>query len=371
MQIRRIQLKIVKKISLMFIIILFSSIFFACSGQENPENPPVIDHENNNSNDDNNIDPPVIDHENNNSNDDNNIDPPVIDHENNNSNDDNNIDPPVVDERPILDTTPVVHEPVATGEKTKKTEEVTIDYSETSHGYVMVNYTGSNPKVRLLLTGVDNIKYTYILHGGYEVFPLTGGSGKYNIGVYENISGNSYLPVCNFDFDVQLESNFVPYLYPNQYVNYNADSKTVKMGASISNGAHTQLEIVEKVYNYTMKLLIYDDEKAANVKAGYIPNVDEILELKTGICFDYAAMMTTMLRTQKIPTMLQIGYAGKVYHAWISVYTEETGWINGIIQFDGKEWKRMDPTFADGSNESKDIMSYISNAGNYNLMYKH
>jgi len=337
MQIRRTQLKIVKKISLMFVIILFSSNFFACAEQEKPEKPE---------------------------------NPPVIDHENNNTNDDN-VDPPAVEERPILDTTPVVLVPAATGEKIKKTEQVTIDYSNTSQGYVMVKYTGSNPKVRLLLTGADNIKYTYILHGGDEVFPLTGGSGEYNIGVYENISGNSYLPVCNFDFEVQLESDFISYLYPNQYVNYNLESKTVEMGASVSKGAHTQLEIVENVYNYIMKLLVYDDEKAANVKDGYIPNVDEILESKTGICFDYAAMMATMLRTQNIPTMLQIGYAGKVYHAWISVYTKETGWINGIIQFDGKEWKRMDPTFADGSNESKDIMSYISNTSNYNLMYKH
>jgi len=27
----------------------------------------------------------------------------------------------------------------------------------------------------------------------------------------------------------------------------------------------------------------------------------------------------------------------KDYHAWISVYTPETGWIDGIIHFDGKK----------------------------------
>ena len=68
--------------------------------------------------------------------------------------------------------------------------------------------------------------------------------------------------------------------------------------------------------------------------------------------------MTSMLRSQGIPTKLQIGYAGKVYHAWISVYLEETGWIDDIIQFDGKHWERMDPTFAYANANSKKILNY-------------
>lgn len=43
-----------------------------------------------------------------------------------------------------------------------------------------------------------------------------------------------------------------------------------------------------------------------------------------------------MLRSQRIPTRLEVGYMGDVYHAWISIYTKETGWVNGIIEFDGK-----------------------------------
>jgi transglutaminase-like putative cysteine protease len=56
--------------------------------------------------------------------------------------------------------------------------------------------------------------------------------------------------------------------------------------------------------------------------------------------------MTAMLRSQGIPTKLVIGYAGDIYHAWISVYTEEKGWIENAIEFHGNEWVRMDPTFA-------------------------
>ena len=47
-----------------------------------------------------------------------------------------------------------------------------------------------------------------------------------------------------------------------------------------------------------------------------------------GICFDYAALMTAMLRSQGIPTKLEIGYSGEVYHAWISTYIDEIGWVD-------------------------------------------
>ena len=67
--------------------------------------------------------------------------------------------------------------------------------------------------------------------------------------------------------------------------------------------------------------------------------------------------MTAMLRSQRIPTRLEVGYMGDVYHAWISIYTKETGWVNGIIKFDRKNWELMDPTFASTSKSPKNFTS--------------
>ena len=91
-------------------------------------------------------------------------------------------------------------------------------------------------------------------------------------------------------------------------------------------------------------------------------------EEKKGICFDYAALMTAMLRSQEIPCKLVVGYAGNVYHAWISVWTAENGWIDGAIFFDGQVWTRMDPTFASSGGRSEEIMNFI-NGGNYTTKY--
>jgi len=78
--------------------------------------------------------------------------------------------------------------------------------------------------------------------------------------------------------------------------------------------------------------------------------------------------MTAMLRSQGIPCKLVVGYAGDIYHAWISVWTEENGWVDGFVFFNGKTWKRMDPTFASSSGRSDEIMEFIEN-GSYTVKY--
>ncbi|MBP5745533.1 MAG: transglutaminase domain-containing protein, partial [Lachnospiraceae bacterium] len=108
----------------------------------------------------------------------------------------------------------------------------------------------------------------------------------------------------------------------------------------------------------------YDYDKAENVESTYIPDVDNILNIKKGICFDYASLMASMLRSQGIPTRLEIGYAGDAYHAWISTYIKDVGWVNGIIKFDGKNWELMDPTFAANMSEDK-LKTFIGEGDNY------
>lgn len=260
------------------------------------------------------------------------------------------------------DNTPVVLTGQADGTVTYGSEGVTIDASHISEGYIMVSYTGTNEKVKLQITGPDEVVYTYDLHGDYETFPLTAGSGSYTVGVFENIEGTSYSTLFTQTIDVKIDDEFGPYLYANQYVNFNGDSKVVEKAEELSKPCNDDLEVIEQVYNYMISNFTYDYDKAESVQSGYLPDVDEVFEAQTGICFDYAAVMAAMLRSQRIPTRLEVGYAGDVYHAWISTYIEEQGWVNGIIQFDGKNWELMDPTFASTSSKPED---FITNTDEY------
>lgn len=255
------------------------------------------------------------------------------------------------------DNTPVVLTGSADGTVTYGNDSVTIDASHTENGYLMVSYSGSNPKVKLQITGSDEITYTYNLHDGYETFPLTSGNGPYTVGVFENMEGTSYSTLFTQTLDVTIQDEFGPYLYANQYVNFTAQSKTVAKAVELSSSANDDLEVIENVYNYIITNFTYDYDKAASVQSGYLPDVDDVLAKQTGICFDYAAVMAAMLRCERIPTRLEVGYMGDVYHAWISTYIKDKGWVNGIIEFDGNDWKLMDPTFASTSSDPKDFLT--------------
>lgn len=264
------------------------------------------------------------------------------------------------------DNTPVVLVGVADGVSTIGNESVVIDISHTSEGYMMVDYTGSNPKVKCQLTGPDQVTYTYNLSEGYDTFPLTAGNGSYTIGIFEFIDGSSYSTLFTQSFEVSITNEFGPYLYANQYVNFTSDSACVEKGAALARSADNDVEVIQNVYNYIITNFTYDYAKAETVESGYLPDVDQICSVQTGICFDYAAVMATMLRTQNIPTRLEVGYMEDVYHAWISTYISGKGWVNGIIEFDGNDWNLLDPTFA---STSSDPVQFTTEADKYITKY--
>ena len=257
------------------------------------------------------------------------------------------------------------------GVLTKSDSNAIIDYSDTDDGYVMVKYQkATSVKLKVQITGPSKTTYTYNLTPNtWTTFPLSDGNGAYKIVVYSNVSGTKYAAVLSLQKTFTLKDEFAPFLTSNQYVNYLNAPNTTSKAKDIVGKETDALKKVEKVYNYVVTTLTYDKEKAKSVKSGYLPDLDSVLAAKKGICFDYAALMAGMLRSQGVPCKLVVGYAGKAYHAWISVYSEKYGWINGAIYFDGDQWQRMDPTFASSGNQSDSIMAYIGNGENYDAKY--
>ena len=266
---------------------------------------------------------------------------------------------------------PVVYIPEAPGTSLIGADPLIIDVSNCSSGYVMAKYSGIAEKANIQITGSDGVSYKYFLtpSDSYTPLPLTAGDGTYQIDGYENISGNEYAVLFRQTMDVQLEDELLPFLYPSQYVNFNTDSQAVLAASETVRSASDDLEAVEDIYHFVIGSVVYDEEKAENVTSGYLPDVDETLSSGKGICFDFAALTAAMLRSQDIPTRLEIGYSGSIYHAWISVYLEETGWIDNIIEFRGDGWTRMDPTFAASNENSEKILEYIGDGSNYTTQY--
>lgn len=266
---------------------------------------------------------------------------------------------------------PVIREPSADGIAVYGSETVSVDASHIDEGYVMVRYGGDNAKVKLQLEAFGGQAYTYLLSRGgkYEVFPLSSGGGVYSLRVYENVKNDTYALVFEQELDVKLKNEFLPFLYPNQYVSFTPNSLAAAVGRQVCTGCAgtgSEADIVRSLYHYVTENISYDEEKAAQVAYGYLPDVDEVLASGKGICFDYAALLAALLRLQGIPAKLEVGYAGDVLHAWVSVYPEDDGWLYGVRLY-GNSWNLLDPTLAacgggspliGGGNEYKVKYSY-------------
>ncbi len=284
----------------------------------------------------------------------------------------NNSDPAELSETPIRESLDVaLRIPSADGIDVLSSEYINIDYSNSSKGYVMVEYVGSHTgKIKFRVVDSLGNTYTYDLHEkeGYQAFPLTSGSGTYTLQTFEQSSGTEYYSVDTQTITADIVDEFSPFLYSNQFVDFNASTIAIKEAERLYAHTSTDLEFIEHVFFYTKDMLEYDYDKAQQALdgeiAGYLPVLDETVTSGKGICFDYAAVMAAMLRSQNIPTKLVVGYVDDLYHAWICTYTTEKGWIDAI-EFDGVEWKLMDPTFADNSDDT----SVVGTGENYAEKY--
>lgn len=263
-----------------------------------------------------------------------------------------------------------------TGVTVYSNEKASVDASNLSDGYLMIKYTGGKNvriKVQIVKSG-SSVKYYYDLNnaGNVETFPLTEGDGTYSVSVLENTTETKYAQAYSTTVSMTLRNDFLPFLYPNQYVNYTADSKAVAKAAELCAGLG-ELDKVGKVFDFVVDNVTYDYNFAKEVSegkhTGYLPTVDNTLATGKGICFDYAALMTAMLRSQNLPCKLVIGYAGQIYHAWINVYITGVGWVDKVIYFDGTNWTLMDPTFTSSGGRSDSIMKYVTTKSNYSQSF--
>lgn len=226
--------------------------------------------------------------------------------------------------------------PEATGSVTFESGGATLDASNADEGYVMVKMQ-SEKALKVRITGLN--QYTYDLDGDgeYDVYPLQDGDGTYTVVVYEQVEGTSYAQMLSQSVEAAMADANAPFLAPNRYSWYTRDSAVVSLSDELLGGLGSDREKAEAAYEYVVSNMTYDYMKAVMAVggqiSGYVPDLDEVLETKTGICFDFAALMCALLRAQGVPTQMVMGYADTTYHAWNNVY------------LDG-EWTRFDATAA-------------------------
>ena len=264
-----------------------------------------------------------------------------------------------------------------TGDETQTQGGATLDTSNISSGYFMVHFEGNVPRfvVRVEHGSAQQPCDFFMGPDTWQTIPLTHGNGTYTVTLLAQRDGGMFAVLLTTTIEVSMTSQLLPFLYPNIFVNFTPQTRAVQEAARLAEGAYNELDVVQAVYDFVVASIAYDHAFAEAVTAGtiteYIPDLDDILRRGTGVCFDYAAVMTAMLRAQNIPTRLEIGFVtGGIFHAWVTIHTPEHGWV-GVVQFaQGNNWTLMDPTFTAANDPSQALAQFIGDGSNYQTVFR-
>lgn len=211
---------------------------------------------------------------------------------------------------------------------------VNVDTSNVSSGVVTIEYDKSFTKAVKAIVKKDGVQYTYNITEKLTDVPLQMGDGSYTVSIHENVSGTTYNTVKTSTVTAKNLSDEKVYTNSIQIVDYKGNKEIIDEISKLLAGITITEDEIKTIYDYVVTNYSYDKTKASTVASGYIPSLDEFVDAKKGICYDYSSLFAAVLRSNGIPTKLIMGYSNtaSTYHAWSQVL------------LDGK-WVTIDTTY--------------------------
>lgn len=216
------------------------------------------------------------------------------------------------------------------------------DTSNLAKGIVGVSYTdtaGGTYKV-MIQKGEQKVAYPLIPNGKTEYFPLQLGNGEYVVALVKQVQKGKYAFVEQTKVKNELKDESVVYLNSIQNINWNEKDDAIKYAFNQTKDVKTAQAAFEIFYDYMVKNVVYDWDKAKTAQPDYVPSISKTFVDSKGICYDYSSMFASFMRSKGFPTRLVKGYTDNVegYHAW-----------NEIL-IDGK-WMVVDTTYDAGTKD--------------------
>ncbi|NLY82031.1 MAG: transglutaminase domain-containing protein [Clostridiales bacterium] len=230
---------------------------------------------------------------------------------------------------------------------------ISLDVSSINEGYVGVKVKNAEGILFQLICNDE--KYNYkIDESDIPIFiPLQCENGLYRFRFLKNTVDDKYVQIFETNKEVELIDEFKPFIRPSVMVAYDEDSYCVEEAKKLQKKSSDEIDFIKKVYKFIQKKIDYDKDFAKSKPVMYYPDPDKTLKTGKGICFDYATLAASMLRSQGIPTKVITGYVSpnELYHAWNMIYVEGEGWITVKIEVSSEDWNRIDITFADTGSQ--------------------
>jgi hypothetical protein len=117
------------------------------------------------------------------------------------------------------------------------------------------------------------------------------------------------------------------------------DPKIVKLANQLTSGKANDREKAKAIYDYVAQNVTYDVQKYKNDEFRWDDSALKTLELKSGVCQDYAFLAIALLRASDIEARFVEGRAGG------GVFPGRHAWVEAKV--DGV-WLTLDPTWASG-----------------------
>ena len=141
--------------------------------------------------------------------------------------------------------------PEAPGTQTLGSSPLVLDISNQDQGYLTAQSDSEDSRMSIQLTTPSGVLYSYFLEPEEQaVIPFSEGSGDYVITCYQQIDGSQYAALYSETLTVKLENEFLPFLYPNQYVNFSAESEACTLAQSLVTDEMKDVDILKTFYNY-------------------------------------------------------------------------------------------------------------------------
>ncbi|MDR1642962.1 MAG: transglutaminase-like domain-containing protein [Clostridiales bacterium] len=239
--------------------------------------------------------------------------------------------------------------------------DVSIDASASDKGLVQIQYKGDLTKSVKVLVEANGDKNVYqIREEGSNNVPLQMGKGEYKITVLQNVAGNKYKPLATQSVTVDKVDQQSMFSSQSYLVTFNDAMKSISAYSKLLAEKKATDDKITAVYNDLVKNYSYDFAKVKTLPTDYVPWIDDMYGTKMGICYDYAALLAGVLRSQGIPTKLVMGYAPNVkeYHAWNEILMDDK-WVVVDTTYDSQLDKaKVAYTFAKDGAKRKVVKVY-------------
>ncbi len=231
-----------------------------------------------------------------------------------------------------------------------------LSLEQLDRGVIVIRHDVTPGVKTKLMIAKEQGKYTYTLSPDKleEAFPLQMGNGDYTISVLEQVGGTKYKIVREAMVPLQLANGNAVFLGSVQNIRWSETSQAVQLAKELTRSSQSDAEKVRAIYDYIVGTIRYDEALAAGDLTDYVPDIDRTIARQQGICYDYASLFASMLRSVGIPAKLVMGNSDyvSVYHSWNEVYI-------------GGQWVTIDTTVDAGWQGNGAAAGMIKDASRY------